>query len=80
MMEMQLILTTIVNLLRNAFVAGFSHSFEGSISLRNVASDVSRFGETVEPPKGETDQTQQTDQSSRERREERRNQRDEGQQ
>jgi hypothetical protein len=77
------IVTTIVNLLRNAFVAGFSHSFEGSISLRDVASDVSRFGETVEPPKGETDQAQSDhDQSRRERREEReerRNQRNEGQ-
>jgi hypothetical protein len=74
------IVTTIVNLLRNAFVAGFSHSFEGSISLRDVASDVSQFGETVEPPKGETNQSQSDhDQSRRERREERRNQRDEGQ-
>ena len=76
------VLTTIVNLLRNAFVAGFSHSFEGSISLRNVASDVSRFGDTVEAPKDETPKDPQSDheQSRRERREERRNQRDEGQQ
>jgi Domain of Unknown Function (DUF748) len=34
------ILTAMVNLLRNAFVAGFSRSFEGSITLRDVASDV----------------------------------------
>ena len=76
------VLTTIVNLLRNAFVAGFAHSFEGSISLRNVESDVSRFGEPVEPPKDAQSDREQSDheQSRRERREERRNQRDEGQQ
>lgn len=34
------ILTTMVNLMRNAFVAAFSHSLEGSINLRDVASDV----------------------------------------
>ena len=34
------ILTTIVNLMRNAFVAAFSRSLEGSITLRDVASDV----------------------------------------
>jgi hypothetical protein len=34
------ILTTLVNLLRNAFVAAFSHSLDGSITLRSVASDV----------------------------------------
>jgi hypothetical protein len=34
------ILTAIVNLARNAFVAAFSRSLEGSITLRDVASDV----------------------------------------
>jgi hypothetical protein len=34
------VLTTLVNLLRNAFVAAFSHSLDGSITLRSVASDV----------------------------------------
>jgi hypothetical protein len=76
------ILTTIVNLLRNAFVVGFTHSFEGSISLRDVASDVSRFGEPVEAPEDAKPENGQADheQSRRERREERRNRRDEGQQ
>ena len=70
------VLTTIVNLLRNAFVTAFSHSLEGSINLRDVASDVSRFGDQVEPPK---DAEQDHQQSRRERREERRQHRDEGQ-
>jgi hypothetical protein len=34
------IVTAMVNLVRNAFVAAFSHSLEGSINLRDVASDV----------------------------------------
>lgn len=34
------LVTTIANLLRNAFVAAFSHSLEGSINLRDVAGDV----------------------------------------
>jgi hypothetical protein len=34
------LVTTIVNLLRNAFVAAFSHSLDGSINLRDVARDV----------------------------------------
>src|SRR5690349_18809299 len=34
------IVATIVNLLRNAFVAAFAHSLEGSINLRDVASDL----------------------------------------
>ena len=67
------ILTTIVNLLRNAFVAGFSHSFEGSISLRDVATDVSQFGEAVEPPQ---DAAADHEPSRRERREERRRERE----
>jgi hypothetical protein len=70
------VLTTIVNLLRNAFVAAFSHSLEGSINLRDVESDVSRFGEPVEPPK---DGPQDHEQSRRERRDERRQHRDENQ-
>lgn len=34
------LLEAMVNLLRNAFVAGFAHSLEGSITLRNVADQV----------------------------------------
>jgi hypothetical protein len=34
------LLTAMVNLLRNAFVAAFAHSLEGSITLRDVADDV----------------------------------------
>jgi len=67
------IVTTIVNLLRNAFVAAFSHSFEGSISLRDVASEVSRFGGPVEPPKDAQSEREQSDhEPRRERREDRR--------
>src|SRR5690606_2545771 len=45
------LLTAMVNLLRNAFVAAFSHSFEGSVSLRDVdpAAD-------VDPEREESDQ------------------------
>jgi hypothetical protein len=45
------LLTTMVNLLRNAFVAAFSHSLEGSINLRDVASDVRCL--SGEPPSAE---------------------------
>jgi hypothetical protein len=41
------LLTTIVNLLRNAFVSAFSRSLEGSITLRDVAREVR--GLTGEP-------------------------------
>ncbi len=34
------VLAAMANLMRNAFVAAFSHSLEGSITLRDVASDV----------------------------------------
>jgi hypothetical protein len=76
------VLTTIVNLLRNAFVAAFSHSLEGSINLRDVASDVRRFGDEAEPPQdAQSDHAQSDrDQSRRERREERRQHREEGEQ
>src|SRR5262245_923437 len=70
------ILTSMVNLLRNAFVAAFSHSLEGSIDLRSVEEDVRRFGESAEPPQTEGDHGP----SRRERREERRRNREEGQQ
>ena len=33
-------LAALVNLVRNAFVAAFAHSLEGSISLRDVGEDV----------------------------------------
>ena len=42
------ILPAMVNLMRNAFVAAFSHSLEGSITLRDVASDVRGFGDDPE--------------------------------
>ena len=42
------VLGAMVNLLRNAFVAAFSHSLEGSITLRDVATDVRCL--TGEPP------------------------------
>jgi hypothetical protein len=70
------VLTTIVNLLRNAFVAAFSHSLEGSINLRDVASDVRGFGDEAEPPQ---DAQSDHEPSRRERREERRRQREENQ-
>ena len=60
------ILTTMVNLLRNAFVAAFSHSLEGSITLRDVASDVRGLGD--EPQEADVDR----EPTRRERREERR--------
>lgn len=39
------ILATIVSVLRNAFVAAFSRSLEGSISLRDVKEELGRYGE-----------------------------------
>jgi hypothetical protein len=57
------LLTTIVNLLRNAFVAAFSHSLEGSITLRDVATDV--LSRSDEPP---SEEQEDEDQSRRERR------------
>jgi hypothetical protein len=44
------IIEAVVNLLRNAFVAAFAHSLEGTVSLRNVAEDVRTFGEPQDPP------------------------------
>jgi hypothetical protein len=60
------LVTTIVNLLRNAFVAAFSHSLEGSINLRDVASDVRCL--SGEPPR---EQQPDQEQSRRERRRDR---------
>jgi hypothetical protein len=60
------VVTAIVNLLRNAFVAAFSHSLEGSINLRDVASDVRCL--SGEPPAAEQPDQQQ---SRRERRRDR---------
>ena len=60
------LVTTIVNLLRNAFVAAFSHSLEGSINLRDVASDVQCLA--GEPP---AEQQPDEEQSRRERRRDR---------
>src|SRR6185503_20433903 len=67
------VLTTLVNLLRNAFVAAFSHSLEGSINLRDVASDVRGFGDE---PEGAEDAQSDHEPSRRERREERRRDRE----
>jgi hypothetical protein len=60
------ILAAIVNLARNAFVAAFSRSLDGSISLRDVASDVRCL--TGEPPAAEQPDEEQ---SRRERRRDR---------
>ncbi|HUQ52592.1 MAG TPA: DUF748 domain-containing protein [Gammaproteobacteria bacterium] len=60
------LVSTIVNLLRNAFVAAFSHSLEGSINLRDVAGDVRCLG--GEPPAGDQPDKEQ---SRRERRRDR---------
>jgi hypothetical protein len=59
------IVTAIVNLTRNAFVAAFSHSLEGSITLRDVASDVRCL-------EGEPAAAEQPDQEQGSRRERRR--------
>lgn len=50
------VLAAIVNLLRNAFVAGFAHSLEGSISFRDVGEAATCFA-TDEPadPAGDND-------------------------
>jgi len=64
------LLTTMVNLMRNAFVAAFSHSLEGSINLRSVASDVRGLGD--QPDAAQDDDHEP---SRRERREERRRER-----
>ena len=61
------IVEAIVNLARNAFVAAFSHSLEGSITLRDVASDVRCL--EGEPPAAE--QPDQEEESRRERRRDR---------
>ncbi len=60
------VLTAMVNLLRNAFVAAFSHSLEGSITLRDVASDVRCL--SGEPP---AEEQPDEEQSRRERRRDR---------
>jgi hypothetical protein len=57
------VLTAIVNLARNAFVAAFSRSLEGSITLRDVASDVRCLA--GEPP---AEEQPDEEQSRRERR------------
>jgi hypothetical protein len=57
------ILTAMVNLARNAFVAAFSHSLEGSINLRDVATDVRSV--SGEPP---TPDQRDEESSRRERR------------
>ncbi len=60
------LLTTMVNLMRNAFVAAFSHSLDGSITLRDVATDVRCL--SGEPPTAEQPDQEQ---SRRERRRDR---------
>jgi uncharacterized protein DUF748 len=59
------LLTTIVNLLRNAFVAAFSHSLEGSINLRDVAEDVRCLA--GEPPAAEQPDGEASSERERER-------------
>jgi hypothetical protein len=60
------VLTTMVNLMRNAFVAAFSHSLDGSITLRDVATDVRCL--SGEPP---AEEQPDQEQSRRERRRDR---------
>ena len=60
------VLTAMVNLMRNAFVAAFSHSLEGSITLRDVATDVRCL--SGEPP---AEEQPDQEQSRRERRRDR---------
>jgi uncharacterized protein DUF748 len=72
------VLTTMVNLLRNAFVAAFSHSLEGSINLRDVAGDV--LGEDSGAGASKAPQDGEREPSRRERREERRRNREANQQ
>ena len=69
------VLTAMVNLLRNAFVAAFSHSLEGSINLRDVAGEV--LGGDSEADDSEPSQQAEDEPSRRERREERRREREE---
>ncbi len=57
------VLAALVNLARNAFIAAFSHSLEGSITLRDVATDVR--GLSGEPP---AEQQPDRESSRRERR------------
>jgi hypothetical protein len=63
-----------VNLLRNAFVAAFSHSLEGSIDLRDVAGEV--LGDDSEADDSEAVRQSDQEPSRRERREERRRERE----
>ena len=44
------LIEAILNLLRNAFVAAFAHSLEGTVSLRDVAEDVRTQGGVEAPP------------------------------
>jgi hypothetical protein len=69
------VLTTMVNLLRNAFVAAFSHSLEGSINLRDVAGEV--LGDDSDADVSDGEQQREQEPSRRERREERRRDREE---
>jgi hypothetical protein len=67
------IIPAIVGLARNAFVAAFSHSLEGSISLRNVVDDVRCLGSdanagVAEAPPG--DKKAEREQRRRERKHE----------
>ncbi|HET7134136.1 MAG TPA: DUF748 domain-containing protein, partial [Gammaproteobacteria bacterium] len=51
------LIEALVNLLRNAFVAAFAHSLEGTVSLRDVAEDVRTQG-GVEAPAPEQSEPQ----------------------
>jgi hypothetical protein len=68
------LLTTMVNLMRNAFVAAFSHSLEGSINLRDVAGEV--LGDDSAAESSDAAQQPEDGSSRRERREARRRERE----
>jgi hypothetical protein len=68
------LLTTMANLLRNAFVAAFSHSLEGSINLRDVAGEV--LGDDSAADGSDAAPQPEDEPSRRERREARRRDRE----
>ena len=67
-------LTAMVNLLRNAFVAAFSHSLEGSINLRDVAGEA--LGDDSAADGSDAAQQGEDGPSRREQRETRRRERE----
>lgn len=49
------ILATVVSVLRNAFVAAFARSLEGSVSLRDVKEDLATIGDDAQGGEHEED-------------------------